>query len=163
MAFPANKHTGKSNPNITNSDTEQRMDAYIGDVEPGGERVLTYKMHVKPEMFTSTNNEIKIKNTAAVYSDDTANGGNSKFASSNQEKSLGKKVWNRKLQSSATAYEKKITVPDNELIYNTQLQVDSSAAHSFSVPKGSFEYHVVVNEDGNWDHSSAIFNDALKN
>lgn len=52
---------------------------------------------------------------------------------------------------------------DNELIYNTQLQVDSSAAHNFSVPKGSFEYHVVVNEDGNWDLSSAIFNDALKN
>ena len=163
MDFPANKHTGKSNPDITNSDTEQKMDAYIGDVEPGGERVLTYKMHVKPEMFTSTNNEIKIKNTAAVYSDDTVNGGNSRFASSSQEKSLGKKVWNRKLQSSATTYEKKITVPDNELIYNTQLQVDSSAAHNFSVPKGSFEYHVVVNEDGNWDLSSAIFNDVLKN
>ena len=76
---------------------------------------------------------------------------------------MGKKVWNRKLQSSATAYVMKITVPDNELIYNSQLQVDSSAAHNFSVPKGSFEYHVVVNEVGNWDLSSAIFNDALKN
>ena len=163
MEFPANKHSGMSNPDITNSGSERKFDAYVGDVEPGGERVLTYQIYVKPEMFTSTNSEIKIKNTAGVYSDDTASGGNIRFASATQEKSLGKKVWDRKLQSNATTYEKKITVPDNELIYNAQLQEDSSAARSFSVPKGSFQYQVVVNEDGSWDLSSAIFNDELKN
>ena len=164
MAFPTNKHAGMSNPAITNSSTtERKFDAYIGDVEPGGERVLVYQMRVKPEVFASTNGEIRIKNTANIYSDDTASGGNARFASSTQEKSLGKKVWDRKLQSTATTYEKNIRVPDNETIYNAKLQEDSSAARSFSVPKGSYEYQVVVNEDGTWDVSSAIFNDALKN
>lgn len=46
-----------------------------------------------------SNQEIKVKNTAAAYSDDTVSGGNQKFASATQEKSLGKKVWDRKLQS----------------------------------------------------------------
>ena len=163
MDFPANKHSGRNNPDITNTGNIRKIDVYVGDVEPGGERVLTYQIHVKPDIFTHSNNEIKIKNTAGVYSDDTASGGNSRFASSSQEKSLGKKVWDRKLQSNATTYEKKITVPDSEAIYNAQLQEDSSAAHNFSVPKGSYEYQVVVNEDGSWDLSSAIFNDALKN
>ena len=163
LAFPENKHAGMSNPAVTNSGSERKFDAYVGDVEPGGERLLVYQIHVKPELFTSTNSEIKIKNTASAYSDDTVTGGNSKFASSSQEKSLGKKVWDRKLQSSATTYEKNIRVPDNEPIYNAQLQEDSSAARSFSVPKGSYVYQVVVNEDGSWDLSSAIFNDALKN
>lgn len=91
MDFPANKHSGRSNPDITNTGSERKIDVFVGDVEPGGERVLTYQIYVKPEIFTLGNSEIKIKNSAGVYSDDTVSGGNSRFASASQEN-----LWERR-------------------------------------------------------------------
>ena len=110
-----------------------------------------------------SNQEIKVKNTAAAYSDDTVSGGNQKFASATQEKSLGKKVWDRKLQSDPITKEEQINIPEQDKVYNSNMEISPLAVRSFKIPKGSYKYQVVVNEAGDFDVSSAIFGDALAN
>ena len=70
-----------------------------------------------------SNQEIKVKNTAAAYSDDTVSGGNQKFASATQEKSLGKKVWYRKLQSDPITKEEQINIPEQDKVYNSNMEI----------------------------------------
>lgn len=81
-------------------------------------------------------------------------------------KTLGKKVWDRKLQSEKTEQETTVTVGDREPVYKKQdssWQEDGDADRIFTVPEGSFRYQVVVNEAADWNVSSSIFGDILKN
>ncbi|MCI6008701.1 MAG: hypothetical protein MRZ48_01010 [Anaerostipes hadrus] len=164
LTIPENKHQGHKNPDIVNDKkTTCKADFYIGDLKPGEERLITYKVCVAEDIFAIGNGEIKIKNTAALYSDDTVSGGNQKFASATQEKSLGKKVWDRKLQSDPITKEEQIKIPQQDKIYDSNMEISPLSEHSFKIPKGSYQYHVVVNETGDFDVSSAIFGDALTN
>ena len=166
MDLPDNPHDGKDNPDITSSDTEKRFDLYVGTMKPGEQRTLTYQVRVRERVFAAGNEEINLGNSAGVYSDDTISDGNYRFASAKSTKTLGKKVWNRKLQSEKTDVQKTITVGDDEKIYekkNDSWQEATDAERSFTVPAGSYEYQVVVNEAADWDVSSAVFGDALKN
>lgn len=164
LEIPESPHKGQKNPYIVNNKkNECKIDLYLGKLKPGEERTLTYKVRISEDIFAMSNQEIKVKNTAAAYSDDTVSGGNQKFASATQEKSLGKKVWDRKLQSDPTTKEEQVNIPEQDKIYNSDMEISPLAARSFKVPKGSYKYQVVVNETGDFDVSSAIFGDALAN
>lgn len=164
LPIPENKHQGQQNPDILNDKkTTCKADFYIGDLKPGEERLITYKVRVAEDLFAIGNGEIKIKNTAALYSDDTVSGGNQKFASATQEKSLGRKIWDRKLQSDPITKEEQINIPQQDKIYDSNLELSPLLERSFCVPKGSYQYQVVVDEAGDFDVSSAIFGDALTN
>ena len=164
LEIPENPHKGRENPDIVNDKKNQcKMDLYLGSLKPGEERTLTYQVKITEDIFAVSNQEIKVKNMAAAYSDDTVSGGNKKFASAIQEKNLGKKVWDRKLQSDPITKEEQITIPQQDKIYDQNMEIFPLAAHSFKIPKGSYKYQVVVNEAGDFDVSSAIFGDALAN
>lgn len=164
LEIPENLHKGQKNPYIVNDKTKEcKMDLYLGDLKPGEERTLTYEVKISEDIFAMSNQEIKVKNMAAAYSDDTVSGGNQKFASATQEKSLGKKVWDRKLQSDPITKEEQINIPQQDKIYSADMEITPLAERSFKVPKGSYKYQVVVNEAGDFDVASAIFGDALAN
>ena len=164
LEIPENPHKGQKNPYIVNDKKKEcKMDLYLGSLKPGEERTLTYNVKISEDIFAMSNQEIKIKNMAAAYSDDTISGGNQKFASATQEKSLGKKVWDRKLQSDPITKEERINIPEQDKIYDSEMEITPLATRSFKVPKGSYKYQVVVNEAGDFDVSSAIFGDALAN
>lgn len=164
LKIPENKHQGRKNPDVVNDKkTTCKADFYIGDLKPGDERLITYKVRVAEDIFAIGNGEIKIKNTAALYSDDTVSGGNQKFTSATQEKSLGRKIWDRKLQSDPITKEEQINIPQQDKIYDSNLELSPLLERSFRVPKGSYQYQVVIDEAGDFDVSSAIFGDALTN
>ena len=164
LEIPENPHKGQENPYIVNDKKKEcKIDFYLGKLKPGEERTLTYQVKISEDIFAMSNQEIKVKNTAAAYSDDTVSGGNQKFASATQEKSLGKKVWDRKLQSDPITKEEQINIPEQDKVYNSNMEISPLAVRSFKIPKGSYKYQVVVNEAGDFDVSSAIFGDALAN
>lgn len=164
IKIPENPHKGQKNPYIVNDKKKEcKIDLYLGELKPGEERTLTYQVKISEDIFAMSNQEIKVKNMAAAYSDDTVSGGNHKFASSTQEKSLGKKVWDRKLQSDPITKEEQINIPEQDKVYNSEMEISPLAQRTFKVLKGSYKYQVVVNETGDFDVSSAIFGDALAN
>lgn len=147
LEIPENPHKGQKNPYIVNDKKKEcKIDFYLGKLKPGEERTLTYQVKISEDIFAMSNQEIKVKNTAAAYSDDTINGGNQKFASATQEKSLGKKVWDRKLQSDPITKEEQINIPEQDKVYNSNMEISPLAVRSFKIPKGSYKYQVVVNE-----------------
>lgn len=166
LSIEENPHAGQKNPAIVSSDTEKRFDLYAGTLKPGEQKTLTYQVRVKGNIFAAGNEDIGIKNAAAIYSDDTVSGGNYQLAAAKTSKTLGKKVWDRKLQSEKTEQETTVTVGDREPVYKKQdssWQEDGDADRIFTVPEGSFRYQVVVNEAADWNVSSSIFGDILKN
>ena len=169
VTIGANPHGG-TNPAIVDNETtkEKRFDLYIEEMEPGETLILTYRVHVAADIFTVDNHAIKIKNTAAAYSDDTgALGAQQMFSSESAENTLEKKVWDRKLQSEKTDAEQNVEVGAGATFYRYQEETASwqpaTAENSFPVPAGSFPYQVAVNESGGWNVSSSIFKDKLEN
>lgn len=163
-----NPHKDQSNPIIYDSDTEKRFDFYIDTLNPGETMTLIYQVEVSGDIFALGNETIRIKNRAAAYSDDTVTGGNQSFSFANVEKTLDKKVWDRKLQSEKTAEDKNVPLSEGAAVYRYQNASGSwveatDAAASFTVPAGSFPYQVVVNEAADWDVASAVLTDTLKN
>ena len=163
-----NPHKDQSNPIIYDSHTEKRFDFYIDTLNPGETMTLTYQVEVSGDIFALGNETIRIKNRAAAYSDDTVTGGNQSFSFANVEKTLDKKVWDRKLQSEKTAEDKNVPLSEGAAVYRYQNASSSwveatDAAASFTVPAGSFPYQVVVNEAADWDVASAVLTDTLKN
>ena len=59
--------------------------------------------------------------------------------------------------------EEQINIPQQDKIYDSNLELSPLLERSFRVPKGSYQYQVVVDEAGDFDVSSAIFGDALTN
>ncbi len=167
----SNPHTGKSNPDIaetgSGSSIERKFDYYIAELAPGETKTLVYQISVSGDIYGAGNTAIEIKNNAATYSDDTVSGGNKSFSSGSTTKTLGKKIWDRKLQSEALTEATNVTIPKGSPIYEQQNtswnSTASSADITFTVPKNSFRYQVVVNEAADWNVTSAVFGDALVN
>lgn len=161
-----NPHSGKQNPDITSTDSKHQFEFYVGTLQPGEQKTLTYQIKVNGNIYAAGNDEISIKNRAGVYSEDTISGESYRFAYSTATKSLGKKVWNRKLQSEKMEQDTTISIPSVEKIYTKEQdswKEKNVSNRTFTVPSGSYRYQVVVNEAGEWDVSSSVFGDALKN
>lgn len=169
LEIPENPHKGQENPYIVNDKKKEcKIDFYLGKLKPGEERTLTYQVKISEDIFAMSNQEIKVKNTAAAYSDDTVSGGNQKFASATQEKSLGKKVWDRKLQSDPITKEEQINIPEQDKVYNSNMEISPLAVRSFKIPKASQgdwirgSLYWIIDVQGNEIPAGTIFRDVPK-
>lgn len=146
---------------IINNETTKRFDAYVGSFDKGEEKVLTYSVKIKPGIFFMGNKAIVLRNRATVSSDDRWNDGNKQYNAYSCDKTLDKKVWNRKISKELTTEAITVQIPEKDTVYESLSKKDQSLK-SFTVPKNSQKYEVVVNEEGKWDFSNAILTDTLK-
>lgn len=133
----------------------------VGDLKPGDCKTLVYTVKVSPELFVTGNADFKIGNRAAVLTDPSRDdGGNAHLNHYNCEKTITAKKWAQK-QIGAEITEDK-TIPVSGPCYDSSGTVITGDA-TFTVPKGSYQYTVNVNEAGDWDVSSAVMKDSLSN
>lgn len=160
---PNNPHAEGSNPVIDKEETA--FTYYIGELAPGEEKTLTYSVKVAPGVYVEAGNaDIILKNRAEVYSDDTREDGNKWFQGYNANKTLKRKIWDRKLAGEKQEESNSITMSGK--VYDaTGVSVSKieTPDGSFTVPAGSYKYQVVANEAGDWDLSSASLKDSLNN
>lgn len=125
----------------------------VGDLKPGDDRLLIYTVKIDPEVYAQTNVNFDVRNRAYIISDPDRTGDKVEILERYWTKTnITAKTWARKLLGDMTTEEK--TIPMDPAA--------SDGATSFTVPAGSYQYRVVVNEDGDWDVSSAILNDQLQ-
>lgn len=144
----------------------------LGSMAPDQKKTFTYQIYVEAGAIVQAGTQdLKIQNRAAVFPDEDSatnkalNPGDYYNAFSKSE-NLGHKAWLRKMQTSTepSAEEKVITIPENSHLYNaTESGVTKmeDTSGSFTVPAGSYEYHVIVNEAGNWNMSNTQMKDTL--
>jgi hypothetical protein len=146
----------KANPDMTSAiSSVDRGDAnakhftmYIGDLKPGEIKTLTYEVKISPGVFTLAGNEsISLNNRAHVRSDNTRSDGNQKLNAYNCFKTIERKAWDRKM--AGEQLENAVEVPMN--------------GTTVTIPAGSYQYQVLVNEAGNWNVSLAVMKDELGN
>lgn len=142
---------------IKGTDENPGFNFYLGDLEPGETKTVTFDVTMKP-IFSSM--AVTVGNRASAYTNDASSFGNQQLAASSAKSTLEKQHWDRKIVGSATenAIEQE---PDSAYQYSNAAWRKSSSADKITVPAGSFQYQVVVNENGKWDVSSAAFKDAL--
>lgn len=125
----------------------------VGNLSAGESRVLIYKVKVDAGAFTATNVNFDIQNRAYIISDPDRTDDNVEVLERYWTKTnINAKTWARKLLGDKTTVDTTITMDP----------APSDDVTSFTVPAGSYQYRVVVNEDGDWDVSSAILNDQLE-
>lgn len=118
---------------------------------PAGKTVtVEYTVQVT-NLFLSGNGEILLTNTAAV----SKSGRN--LASDMCQQSLARHTWTRKIAGETVSAEKVITMDGP--VYESPGTTGNTT--SFTVPKGSIQYQVVLNESGQWDMSSANLADSF--
>jgi LPXTG-motif cell wall-anchored protein len=139
---------------------------YIGDFEPGEAKTLTYQVRVHDSLYLNNNGSFTLYNRATVYEDDTKNTivpspnqGQIQAYLSDDKISYGK--WERKYSGIRQEEEKTVTMDENvyEITDSSVTAVDTPSA--FTVPEGSYEYHVIVNEAGLLDVNSVTMVDLL--
>ena len=153
---------GAANPVIDNKkdSAERKFECYIGDMKPGEERTLVYRMKVDEGIYCTGNGDINIINYAILYPDDRVSDG-PRFERYRSEKNFSKKTWDRKIQNEKTTSEQTVTIPQNDKVYGYDLAEESASLRSFTLPAGSLKYQVIVNEDGQWNISSSNFTDEI--
>lgn len=150
------------------SDTEIGFNFYIDALAPNQSKTLTYRMTFSPTLLdqiaTNANGSIRLNNRAAIHTDDSASFGNRYLDADNvsTQELLGYQYWDRKIQGIPT--EEPVTFsPDIVYKYeNASWVLDTTTGNKEkTVPKGAYQYTVVVNEKGQWDLHSSSFADAL--
>lgn len=118
----------------------------VGNLPPGESRLLIYTVKVDPRIFTQSNETITVNNRAFIITDpNRSDDPGQRLESYKQQKTITTKKWARKILGEQVTEETTIPMGDA----------------SFLVPKDSYKYQVVVNEDGDWDVSSATMKDDL--
>lgn len=156
-----------SGPTFADTDSDNKYNDsftyYVGSLAPGESKTLTYTVNVEPGVFMAAGNEkVPINNRARIFTDDKRDDGNNPLNAYNCYKTLNRKAWSRKLVGDKQ--ETETTVSMSGSVYdatgNSVTQITSPDS-SFTVPAGSYQYQVVVNEAGDWDLSSASMADSL--
>lgn len=134
---------------------------HVGPLQTNESRTLVYTVVVEPGFFTVAGNEDKlITNRVAIYWVDEKNQSElmpGQFVY--WQKTIDRKAWTRKIAGSTVAKDRTIPMtPGN--IYDTNGATLSDTT-SFTVPKGSLQYQVLVNEAVDWDVSGATLTDTL--
>lgn len=133
---------------------------HVGTLMPQESRTLVYKVVVEPGFFAvAGNNTETITNRASIWWVDKQ--GNTKFMPHQMvwgKKDIARKAWSRKVVGNEV--NEAFDVPMTGTVYEAD-GTTPDAATSFTVPKGSYPYQVLVNEAGDWDLSSARLTDTL--
>ena len=139
---------------------------YIGNLGKGESKTITFNIKLKKsvldEAATTSDSTVRVGNRAGAYSDDTnAAFGNQTLGAGNTSSTLTTQKWDRKLQGTPISESIMQTAPESAYVYAGDAWQQSTSTESKTIPSGSIQYQVVVNEKGQWNVSSAIFQDAL--
>ena len=109
-------------------------------INPGDSYYVTYTLKIKPEVYAAMqSNSVTIKNRYFSYSGDKQL--NRVF---NDKLILNERKWVDKSVAEPTTAEETVNMKGTK--YNYQLNEDSSAEQSFTVPAGSYKYTVNINK-----------------
>lgn len=165
--FKVDGKTGYTLKNYaTGTSTSPYFDFYFGDLAPGQTKVITYKVTLNKAILTYQSGDISLINSMRVFSDDSQGDKyhNKSMSSSSSSKSIGSKQWDRKMHGDKLETEKTQTVSGGtvyESLNGSWQKASNQSAKTVTIPAGSYQYQVVVNETGDWDVSSAMMQDAL--
>ncbi len=141
---------------------------YIGDLRAGESKTITFNVKLRKTVLdnipggTNANSTIQIGNRAGAYSDDTnTTYGNQTLGASNTSSNVSSQQWERKIQGTAITDPITQNAPASFYSYSDSAWASSSAGESITIPAGSIQYQVAVNEQGLWNVSSSMFKDAL--
>lgn len=161
--------TSDKEPELTDTDKDGKMnDSFcwnIGSLKPGEAKTMTYTVRVDAGAFIAAGTQdLIIKNRAAIYSDETsARNDSNRFNAFSTTTNVGRKAWLRKMLDEKTNAEIQVPIPTGDAVYDLtsgSLQ-QMGTSGSFTVPEGSFPYHVVVNEAGDWNLTKTLMKDQL--
>lgn len=147
--------------NTTLSDGKEngRFIYHVGSLAPGQCRTLSYSVIIDPGAFTAAkNNDFQIHNRAEIFSVKDDNSISRWLNAFNCDKTIDRKAWTRKIAGSPVTEETTIPMTPGT-VYDS---ADGTNPTSFTVPKGSQQYQVLVNEAGDWDVSGATLTDTLE-
>ena len=157
-AAPSGQLTFNDNK-IADGKPNGAFEYHVGPLQPNESRTLVYTVVVEPGFFTvAGNNPEIIKNRVQIYWVDENQkpiimDGQRWFV----EKTIDRKAWTRKIAGSPVAEDRTIQMTPGT-VYDS---ADGTNPTSFTVPKGSQQYQVLVNEAGDWDVSGATLTDRL--
>lgn len=130
-------------------------------INPGDSYYVTYTLKIKPEVYAAMqSNSVTIKNRYFSYSGDKQL--NRVF---NDKLILNERKWVDKSVAEPTTAEETVNMKGTK--YNYQLNEDSSAEQSFTVPAGSYKYTVNINKtdknktDGKFNITNVTLTDTL--
>lgn len=132
-------------------------------VNPGDSYYVTYSIRVKPEVFAKMQSDsVPIKNSFSVNSSNATqkDGANQGFIASSEitTVNLDDYKWVNKTQTEITK-DTPITMSGKR--YNESF-VEDNEATTFTVPKDSYKYEVIVNKThGLWDVTNATLQDSF--
>ena len=151
------KFNGKT---TTDGKPNGAFEYHVGTLMPNESRTLVYKVVVEPGFFAVAGNNTKtITNRVQIYwvekNDQIVEMPGQRWYSN---KEIARKAWSRKVVGNEV--NEAFDVPMTGTVYEAD-GTTPDAATSFTVPKGSYPYQVLVNEAGDWDLSSARLTDTL--
>lgn len=149
--------TAKENPGFN---------LYIGDLGKGESKTVTFNVRLKKSVLDeaagTSDGSVQLGNRAGAYSDDTEGAFmNQTLGAGYASSTLTTQKWDRKLQGTPISESIKQTVPENVYTYSGNAWTPGTSAGAKTIPADSIQYQVVVNEKGQWNVSSAIFQDTL--
>lgn len=139
---------------------------YIGDLGQGESKTVTFNVKLKKRVLDeaagTSDSTVKVGNRAGAYSDDTnATFGNQTLGAGNASSTLTSQKWDRKIQGTPIKDEITQAAPESAYTLSGSAWSLSSSTEAKTIPSGSIQYQVVVNEKGQWNVSSSIFQDEL--
>lgn len=166
----AQYHTGSRSGYVGDANPYMAADGnafelYIGDLNPGESRWITYTMTIDlAQAQTMSNGVTGIYNRAQVYADDSKNGPQLNAYNTNTE--LSNYTWERKMggaqirsnvlqEVGGEVYDATVSTPAGSKLPT----ISNPGNHT--VGAGAYRYTVIVNEAGEWDVTSSNWNDAL--
>lgn len=126
---------------------------------PGEVRTITYTIQVT-NIFAARNGEIELRNTASINIGDTP------LRTASNTKTLVQSAWIRKLIGTSLSQDKPISISPEDGVYHYEgntISKTEEPPEEFTIPKGSIQYSVILNEDGRWDLSAAVMKDSFDN
>lgn len=161
-----NAHSGETPAHIDvhNEPDGQRnpyFDLYIGDLNPGQTRTITYTMTLDDRVAVMGNN-LGIDNTVELHDDDTKNGGNKMLNDSFVSVNASGQRWDRKLGGNKLTLATTISTAGGSAFEPSGSGYAPAAnPGSFVAPAGAYSYTVIVNEKGEWDVAGSALQDTL--
>ena len=139
---------------------------YIGDLAKGESRTITFNVvlekSILDEAAGTSDSTVQVGNRAGAYSDDTnTTYGNQTLGAGNTFSTLTSQKWDRKIHGKPIKDEITQAAPKSAYTLSGSAWSLSSSTEAKTIPSGSIQYQVVVNEKGQWNVSSSIFQDEL--
>lgn len=145
---------------VTVAISSNTFNVSFGEPLANGESLtLTYNVTVTPQIFVRSQQNMGLTNYASARL--TADAAHDLSNTYTSQKNLGAKKWDRKIAGAALTAETTVSMSDGSKYPN-----DSSTATdtNFTVPAGSIQYRVLVNEEGSirgFNASGATMTDTL--